>query len=68
MNSLLKEADMKTDNRPQRRFNVRGTPYERLLKLAEQNNLTPNQMLLNLIMDAQLEAPENNNDNHSICK
>ncbi len=59
---------MKTDNRPQRRFNVRGAPYERLLKLAEQNNLTPNQMLLNLIMDAQLEAPENNNENHRICK
>ncbi|EGQ9152900.1 hypothetical protein J7905_01475 [Vibrio parahaemolyticus] len=59
---------MKTDNRPQRRFNVRGIPYERLLKLAEQNNLTPNQMLLNLIMDAELKAPENNNENLSICK
>ncbi|EIZ1317388.1 hypothetical protein MOU92_004172 [Vibrio parahaemolyticus] len=59
---------MKTDHRPQRRFNVRGTPYERLLKLAEQNNLTPNQMLLNLIMDAELKAPENNNENHRICK
>ncbi|MBE4076697.1 hypothetical protein BTR40_06720 [Vibrio parahaemolyticus] len=59
---------MKTDNRPQRRFNVRGTPYERLLKLAEQNNLTPNQMLLNLIMDAQLKAPENKNENNRICK
>ncbi|TOG79265.1 hypothetical protein CGI93_23610 [Vibrio parahaemolyticus] len=59
---------MKTDNRPQRRFNVRGAPYERLVKLAEQHKLTPNQMLLNLIMDAELEAPENTHENNSICK